>query len=254
MTVAPIYSQGPDSALRRLDPRWKLAALIIFAAAVVPLHGLVPCLGALAGALFLAYLGRLPPVWFFARLGALGLVVGVFAAFLPLLPQGEGPPWVIGPVHVWPEGLEAAIRLCLKAPALMTLMLVLWGTSAPAANLKAAQALHVPGVFIQLTVLAYRYLFLLIEELGRLRLAMRVRGYRNRLSVHSYRTAGHVAGTLLVRSAERAERVGQAMRCRGFDGRFRCLVEMRTGAADIVFFLLTVGVGGGLLTWDLMLR
>jgi cobalt/nickel transport system permease protein len=254
MTVAPIALACPDSVLARLDPRWKVGALVAAAAASAVLHGLAPCSAALAGALFLAVLGRLPAHWFLTRLTAGSLIVVVFAGLLPFVPQGAGAPWTLGPVRIWPAGLEAAARLCLKAPTLLSLMLVLYGTAPPAANLQAAHALHVPGVFIHLAVLTQRYLFLLVEELGRLRIALRVRGYRNRLCVHSYRTAGHVAGALLVRSAERAERVGQALRCRGFTGRFRSLWQPRTGPGELVFFTLVVGGAMGLVTWDQLLR
>jgi cobalt/nickel transport system permease protein len=121
-------------------------------------------------------------------------------------------------------------------------------------TLKAAHALRVPGLLVQLVALTYRYLHLLVEEVGRLRIALRVRGYRNRASLHSYRTVGHVAGTLLVRSSERAERVGQAMRCRGFDGRFRSLVDFATRPPDVLAFGLIVAWAGGLLAWDILLR
>jgi len=103
-------------------------------------------------------------------------------------------------------------------------------------------------------MLTYRYIFVLATELARLRIALRVRGYRNRASRHSYRTVGHVGGTLLVRGYERAERVGQAMRCRGFDGRFRSLAEFRTTTADLSFFLVLVGAVAGLLLWEVLQR
>jgi cobalt/nickel transport system permease protein len=98
--------------------------------------------------------------------------------------------------------------------------------------------------------LTYRYVFVLAEELRRLRIALRVRGYRNRPTRHSYRTMGHVAGTLLVRGYERAERVGQAMRCRGFDGRFRSLTAFHTTPADVLFFAVVLGGAGALVGWD----
>jgi cobalt/nickel transport system permease protein len=65
---------------------------------------------------------------------------------------------------------------------------------------------------------------------------------------------GNVTGTLLVRSLERAERVGQAMRCRGFDGRFHSLAEFRTRGRDVLLFLVMVGAAAALLLWDLLLR
>ena len=251
MTLTFDHLPERDSVLRRLDPRWKLAALVPAALVVAGLRTL-PALGvACAGSLALAALGRLPARWLLRRLGGIALVVCLFAAFLPFLPAA-GPVWDVGPVRLHQHGLEAAARLCLKVVTLLTLALVLWATGPPAETFKAARALRVPGVFIQLTLLTYRYLFLLAEELGRLRTALRVRGYRNRPNLHSYRTVGHVAGTLLVRSYERAERVGQAMRCRGFDGQFRSLAAARTRAADVLFFAALTGAAAGLLIWDLL--
>jgi cobalt/nickel transport system permease protein len=121
-------------------------------------------------------------------------------------------------------------------------------------TLQAAHRLHVPGLLVQLTLLTYRYLFLLAGEFRRLRTALRVRGFRSGMNAHSYRTVAHVTGALLVRSHERAERVGQAMRCRGFDGTFRSLVEFRTSRADVLFFLLLSGSMLGLLAWDIATR
>ena len=113
---------------------------------------------------------------------------------------------------------------------------VLPPTRALHATLHAAHALHVPGVLVLLCSLAYRYSFLLADELARTRIALRVRGYRNRANLHSYRTVGHVTGMLLVRGHERGERVSHAMLCRGFDGQFRSMAEFRTTAADVLLF------------------
>jgi hypothetical protein len=77
----------------------------------------------------------------------------------------------------------------------VTLMLVLLGTAPLDATLKAAHSLRVPGLIVQLTLFTYRYVALVADELARVRLALRVRGYRNRPTRHSYRTIGQVAGT-----------------------------------------------------------
>jgi cobalt/nickel transport system permease protein len=142
----------------------------------------------------------------------------------------------------------------LKALSLLTLMLVVLATAPLAATLKAAHALRLPGLLVQLIMLAYRYVFVLGAELTRLRTALRVRGYRNRATRHSYRTAGQVAGTLLVRGYERAERVGQAMRCRGFDGQVRLLTEFQTSARDIAFFVIMLVGAAAILALDMMRR
>ena len=106
------------------------------------------------------------------------------------------------------------------------------------------------GPSVLIALLAYRYAFLIGDELRRLRTALRVRGFRPTMNRHGYRTLGHVTGAVLVRGADRAERVSDAMRCRGFDGRFHTLAAFRTTPADVVSFLLTLAAIAALLLWD----
>jgi cobalt/nickel transport system permease protein len=242
-----------DSPLGRLDPRWRLAALAPAALAAAALRTPLAALLALAGALLLAGFTRLRPCWFLGRLAPVALFLVLFAAPLPFLLDTEGLAWHWGPIAVSERGLAVGLVLFAKGLAVATLALVLLAAGPLDATLKAARALRVPGLLVQLALLTWRYVFVLAEELRRLRIALRVRGWRNRPTRHSYRTLGHVAGTLLVRSHERAERVGQAMRCRGFDGRFRALAEFRTRAADVLAFALIVGSAAALCSWDWLL-
>jgi cobalt/nickel transport system permease protein len=238
------------SPLSRLDPRWKLAGLALVAAVAALVRTLPAGLLALAGAALLAGLGRLPWRWTCDRVGAALAVVVLFAGPLPWLLWADETPWTWGPFVVSPYGFRAAALLLLKAATMVTLALVGLATAPLDANLKAAHALGVPGFLVHLFLLTYRYLFVLGGELARLRIALRVRGYRNRPTAHCYRTIGHVAGTLLVRGYERAERVGHAMRCRGFDGQFRSLSPFHTTAADVLAFLALAGGAVGLFLWD----
>jgi len=254
MTLAFSLPAPTSSSLSRLDPRWKLAALLFCAAVATTLHTLPVAAAALSAALLLALLARLPPRWFLQRLGAASLIFALFALPLPLLLGGEGPSWTWGPIRLSWHGVEAALLLTAKALTLVALFLVAQATAPLETTLKAAHALRIPGLLVQLSLLTYRYVFVLADELRRLRIALRVRGYRNRVSRHSYRTAGHVAGTLLVRGYERAERVGQAMRCRGFDGQFRSLTAFATRPADVLAFLLMTASAAALAVWDWLPR
>jgi cobalt/nickel transport system permease protein len=245
MTLVFEHLGGRSDGLGRCDPRWKLASLAIAAAAVASLRSVPAAGAAVALALVLARAGGLPGRWLLSRLAVVAVLLAPFA-LLPLLPAA-GPSWGWGFLRVWPAGLELALLLAAKALALTTLVLALAATSPLPDTLKAAQSLRVPGLLIHLALLAYRYVFLLAAEFGRLRTALRVRGFRARASAHTYRTVGHVTGILLLRAAERAERVGQAMRCRGFDGRWRSLHQWRTTATDIAL-LAGVGAAAGALT------
>ncbi len=254
MTLAFSVPPQPQSLVSRLDPRWKLAALLFAAAIAATLHTLPAATCALAAALLLAFLARLPPRWFLQRLGALAVFLALFTLPLPWLLDDNGPGWSVGPVRFSLHGLEVALLLGAKAVTIVTLFLVVQVTAPLEATLKAAHALRVPGLLVQLGLLSYRYLFVLADELARLRIALRVRGYRNRANRHSYRTAGHVAGTLLVRGYERAERVSQAMRCRGFNGQFRSLTAFRTRRSDVLAFLLVTAGAAALAAWDWLPR
>jgi cobalt/nickel transport system permease protein len=216
-----------------------LAALVPLLIAVTLVQKLLPTMLLLGVALLFAALARLPRRWYLRQLAAALSFVALFAAPLPFLLQGpQGPDWLWtwGPLHISEHGATLAVRLCSKVATVASLALVILATAPLDATLKAMHALKVPGLLVQLLLLTYRYVFVLADELARLRIAVRVRGYRNRVSGHSYRTIGHVAGTLLVRGYERSERVGQTMRCRGFDGRFRSLTAFHTTAADVLVF------------------
>jgi cobalt/nickel transport system permease protein len=231
-----------DSPLARLDARWRLASLLLALAATAAVRTLPAALAAGLGALAGALLARTPWRWFAARLAVVGLLVAVFVAPMPLLAG-----------NTWQEGWRLAGVPLLKALALFTLAAVLLVSAPLEETLKAARALCVPGLLVQLTLLSYRYLFVLGDELARLRVALRVRGFRNRAGWHSYRTVAAASGTLLVRGGERADRVAAAMRCRGFDGRFRSLAEFSTRPADVLALALALAAAAGVVGLDVFL-
>jgi cobalt/nickel transport system permease protein len=254
MTLAFSLPPRTDSLLARLDPRWRLAGLLALLVVAAVLRALAAAALALGLGLLLAALAQLPRRWLLQRLGATLLALALFTLPLPFLLHGPGPSWHWGPLAVGSDGAWAALLLTLKGLTIVTLALVLLASGPLDATLKAAHALRLPGVLVHLALLSYRYVFLLADELGRLRVALRVRGYRHRANRHSYRTVAHVAGTLLVRGHDRAERVHQALRCRGFDGTFRSLAEFRTTAGDVLAFLLLLATAAGLAWLDWVLQ
>jgi cobalt/nickel transport system permease protein len=238
MTLAFDPPPAVDSPIARLDPRWKLAGIAVAAAAAAAVQSPGPALAALAGALLLSVVARLPARWFAGRLFALALALAPFAIVMPLV-QGMA-------------GARIAALLAAKAMAVVTLALVALATAPLPTNLHAAQALRLPGTLVHVLLLSYRYLFVLADELDRLRRAIRVRGFRPRMDRHTYRTVGHVVGTLVVCGAERAEGVAHAMRCRGFDGQFRSLTAFHTATADVAFFVLVAVTAAGIVAWEVV--
>src|SRR6476659_1367440 len=87
MTLLLDIPQARPSPLHRLDPRWKLAALVPAALACALVRTPGPALTALAGALALVALARLRLRWFLLRLGAALLMLTLFLLWLPFAPR-----------------------------------------------------------------------------------------------------------------------------------------------------------------------
>jgi cobalt/nickel transport system permease protein len=238
----------PPSPLARWDARWKLAAILLTVCGVAALDHLAPAVTALGVGLFLLVLARLQGSWIRGRLFLFALAALPFLLVLPFTLDGEG--WDVGPVHVSERGLVAGFAVFCRGLAVGCFALVLIGTAPLHHTLAAAHKLKVPGLLVQLTLLAYRYAFLLAEEFRRVRIAMRTRGFRVRANRHGYRALGHATGALLVRGADRADNVAAAMRCRGFDGTFHTLAAFRTTVADVLAFLMLLAATIALVAWD----
>jgi cobalt/nickel transport system permease protein len=254
MTLALDFPHCGQSVIGRLDPRWKLAAFMLAALSTALLRTLPPALAAGAATFMLVLAARIPLGWLLARLGGVALALAFFLAWLPFLHHGTESSWQLGWVSLSPDGLALAVLLSVKALTVVALMVTLF-TSTPVQDVfKAAHALRVPGVLVHIVLLTFRFIYLIADEFARLRIALRVRGFRTGGNWHSYRTVGQVAGTLLVRSHDRAERVAQAMRCRGFDGCFRSLHEFHTRLVDVAAFGMIVGSAAALVAWDFLAR
>jgi cobalt/nickel transport system permease protein len=238
----------PDSPVARWDARWKLAALVPAALGVAALTRLAPAAAALGLGLVLVAASRLPRAWVIGRLGLFAFAALPFLLVLPFTLDGEG--WAAGPVRVSGRGLVAGLAVFTRCLAIGCVALALLGTAPLHHTLAAAHRLKAPGVLVLLGGLAYRYAFLLAAELRRIRVALRTRGFRMRANRHGYRTTGHVVGAVLVRGADHADRVAEAMRCRGFDGTFHTTAAFRTTPADIISFAAVVAAAAGLVLWD----
>jgi cobalt/nickel transport system permease protein len=250
MTLPHALRDVADSPLARWDARWKLAALLATAFGIALLDSLLPSVAALAVGVTLVGLAKLKGRWVRSRLALFALAALPFLLVLPLTLHADGPGWSIGPVAVSERGLEVGLAVFARCLAIGCLALVLVGTAPLHQTLAAAHALCIPGLFVLVAALAYRYTHLLAEEYRRVRVALRTRGFRVAATMHGYRTMGHLTGAVLVRGSDRAERVADAIRCRGFDGTFRTVAAFRTTRLDVLAFAALLSATTALLIWD----
>jgi len=113
-------------------------------------------------------------------------------------------------------------------------VLILIATTGLEGVCAALEKMKVPRLFVLQILFLYRYLFVLTEEAARMLRARSLRSFDGRgTGLLSFRG---MAGSLLLRTLERAERISQAMYCRAFEGRIPTTQTFHINRQDIVFF------------------
>jgi len=212
---------GPDSLkptpLVRLDARLKLG----FVLALVAVNLMAPW-QASAAILLACVLLLLVLEHVSAASLALRLAPGVAVAALLLLVRGltePGSPLLDLELPLLPdlmlteEGALAGAQLGITVMAGLGLILALGMTTPTPQAVAALRWFRVPELFTEVGSLMYRYLFLFIEEGGRMRQAERLRRPEQSLA-GSIRGLGARGAKLMASSMERSERVHAAQQLR----------------------------------------
>lgn len=153
----------------------------------------------------------------------------LFAFFIPFIASGQSTE-ILG-VTVSEDGLWGAWNVVSKAILGASISIVLTATTEIPDIIRGLGVLRFPAVFTAIAAFMIRYLEVISNELGRMRVAMTARGYDPRWLAQA-RPIATSAGALFVRSYERGERVHAAMLSRGFDGQMPDLGHRRASAAE----------------------
>jgi cobalt/nickel transport system permease protein len=148
------------------------------------------------------------------------------------------------------RGLLLAATIAVKAAAITLLMEPLLSTAPLPVTLYGLSRLGAPEIIGQMILLSHRYLHVFRHEARRMSSGMQVRGFRRRTDVKTLRALGDFLGMLFIRSFERTERVFDAMRARGYKGRFPAPAELRLHSRDIVLAAVWIAFGAGLMVYD----
>ncbi len=233
------FFQG-ESVIHRIDPRARVVVAAVYAVLVAMAVRFAVLGVALGVAVAAVAAARLPWRDVFRRLVPLNVFMLLLLVTLPLTSGGE-PLFSVGPVGVSRQGLRLAATIAIKGNAIVLALVALLATVEITALGHALSHLRVPDKLTWLLLFSVRYIDVIHREYRRMAAAMKVRGFRPRANLHTYRTYGHLVGMLLVRSFDRADRVLAAMKCRGFQGRFYVLDHFHFSRRDAAF-ALTAGV------------
>ena len=104
-----------------------------------------------------------------------------------------------------------------------------------------------PQKFIFLLMITYRYIFVIAQEYQKIIRSIKIRGFKPKTNLHTYKTFAYVIGMLLIKASERADRVYNAMRCRGFKGKYYSLSSFKADAKSWVFVTTIFGLTTGII-------
>ncbi len=239
-----------NTVIHRLHPLAKLLTTFIYLICLLSLDSYA--LHRLAPFLFYPIIcivsAELPPGMILRRAALvvpLPLLAGIGNVFLNRTPAAQIGGFTIS------AGIFSLLVLVLRTLLSVSSVLLLVAVTPISKLTNQLRCLHVPEVLIVLTEIIYRFLGILADEAASVITSFRLRsGGRQWPSMSMF---GSMAGQLLLRSTDRAERVCHAMQCRCWHLGLRRAVSSPWKASDWLFLLL--GAGSAILfrEFDLMM-
>ena len=233
-----------ESWVHKLDPRVKIVITMFFSVVVALNNHLEMTAISIILPAFLLVCARLDFGKVLLRLAIVNGFTLFLWLFLPFTTPGETI-YAIGPFTIQREGVYQALLITLKSNSIILMALALLGTSQIFTLVHAMSHLWVPDKLVHLFFFCFRYIHVIQDEYHRLNNAMKMRGFKPKTNIRTYRAYSYLVGMLLIRSFNRSKRILQAMRCRGFKGKFYILhhYEMKrydyaVGGSSLAFSIL----------------
>ncbi|MFD7630026.1 cobalt ECF transporter T component CbiQ [Streptomyces sp. NPDC059851] len=224
-----LYVHG-HSPVHGLPPHCKLVATFAFVLVVVStpreavwafglyavlLAGVAAVAGIPAGLLLRRLLIEIPFV--------------AFAVLMPFVAEGERVD-VLG-LSLSVSGLWGAWNVLAKGTLGVAASVLLASTTELRALLLGLQRLRLPSLLVQIASFMIRYGDVVTDELRRMSIARRSRGFEAR-GVRHWGVLAKTAGALFIRSYERGERVHLAMVSRGYTGSMPMIDDVSASRAQ----------------------
>jgi len=227
------------SIVHRLDPRVKIICFFIFILTIVstPPQELVRFSGYFLMLLILLLISRVPLFYVLARSLVIIPFVLLIAIFIPFFEGGE----VAGSYNfltltltISHKGILILQNILIKSWLSVLTLTILTSTTKFSSLLKALEILRVPRVLILIASFFYRYVFLLADEIIRIKNARDSRSF-GRNKFFQLKVIGYMLGELFIKTYERAERIYLAMLSRGFNGTIYTLESFQIDRLDLFF-------------------
>jgi len=143
------------------------------------------------------------------------------------------------------EGIRYTLSITIKANLILITNYVLIFSSHPIKIVHALHHLYLPLKLVNLLFFTIRYIPVIENEKNRTERAMRLRYFKPKTDMHTYKTIGNFVGQIILRSYERSKRIYKAMILRYFSGIFWVYYHFKWSKKDtfisifaIIYFLI----------------
>ncbi len=242
-----------NSAVHNIDPRFRVIAAVVYSFAVALCYGFVPLITAFAVSAVSLLMCRVSLKKVLKQLALVNGFILLFWIVLPLTYPG-GATYPLGPVTIHQAGIAFAAKITLKSNAILMALIAFIATMTLATLGHTLGRLKVPEKLVFLLMITYRYVFVIAQEYQKIIKSIKIRGFRPKTTLHTYKTFAYVVGMLLIRASERADRVYNAMRCRGFKGTYYSLTDFQADAGSWIFLIIVFGATTAVVALEIFLR
>ena len=254
-SVPPLTDDSGRSLMHRWDVRCKIVTLLVYSFIIASLRHFEPACAAVCISLAISMIAKIPLNRVLFRLTALAGFLGMFLIVMPftVAPHTGDTILVFGGVDRFGlnlRGLMLAATIIAKAVAIALLMEPLVSTAPLPVTLHGLYRLGAPDMVAQMVLLSHRYVHVFRHEAQRMAAGMQARGFSMKTDLETMRALANFLGMLFVRSFERTERVFDAMKARGYSGRFHAPGELHINAGDVGGVVILLSVGIALLFFD----
>ena len=241
-----------DSPLHRWEPRYKLIGLMALIFSFSFIRDLRMLLVMVVVTAIIYNISSLPVSFLLKRLRYPSFFLLVVVLILPFL-SGQTVIMSIGPLDVRQEGLITVLLIAIRFLSILTIGLILFGTTPFLTTIKAMRALGLPPIMADMTLLTFRYLHEIGSDLQKMQTSMSLRGFqRHHFSIRGLLIPVWLSGSILVRSYERSEWVYKAMILRGYGHIQHPRGEFQTHTRDVIALCIFLLIAAGFVTGDIL--
>ncbi|XRO75058.1 cobalt ECF transporter T component CbiQ [Methanocaldococcus sp. 28A] len=238
------FAKQKDGFLQRLDARVKVLGLFLMVITTITIKHILVLIILYTLSLVFCKLSKIPVLYYLKRVWVfIPIFTGII--ILPVIFITPGHPIIVILQHpfyiaITYEGLKYATLFTLRVATAISYTVLITLTTRWDEIMKSLNILGVPEVIITIMTLAYRYIFLLLNNVLEMMYSKKSR-LCNRLKLkESWIIAGKSMGALFMKTQRMGEDLYYAMLSRGYLNEVHIITKFKFTKYDFVFLIIII--------------